>query len=150
MESAISELDSNCKGNLTGNEASNSYWLLQFYLIIINLFLVPSPNTVIRAVLKDCQCNWQNTGWFFLWSRGTRGAMYSSLMLAFTRTVIEETTKSTTTSTTHPNPQVGPSKQSSYSTACYIFPFKGIFRCKFNPCSNIPWNCVRLTLQRSS
>ena len=30
------------------------------------------------------------------------------------------------------------------------FSFKGIFRCKFNPWSNTPWNCVRLPLERSS
>ena len=38
-----------------------------------------------------------------------------------------------------------PAAQSAFSLS-----IKGIFRCKFHPWSNIPWNCVRLPLARSS
>ena len=41
------------------------------------------------------------------------------------------------------------SQRSNISTSNQVI-IKGIFQCKFNPCSNTLWNCVRLPLQRSS
>ena len=44
----------------------------------------------------------------------------------------------------------GWSQQEQKDTRDGTHPFKGIFRCKFNPWSNTQWNCVRLPLERSS